>query len=93
MGPAPPDRSTQRNGYRHRDLDTRVGTIDVAITKLRSGTCFPEGLLERRNRAESAMITVVSSFTFGDRLANDVRGGSGRRLPGLARFQSDLSVL
>ncbi|MGP9747470.1 IS256 family transposase [Brachybacterium sp. AOP29-B2-41] len=55
-----PDRATQRNGYRHRDLDTRVGTIDVAVPKLRSGTYFPEWLLERRKRAESALITVVA---------------------------------
>lgn len=55
-----PGRSAQRNGYRHRDLDTRVGTIDVAIPKLRSGTYFPEWLLERRKRAESALITVVA---------------------------------
>jgi putative transposase len=53
-------RTTQRNGYRHRDLDTRVGTIDVAIPKLRKGTYFPEWLLERRKRAESALITVVA---------------------------------
>lgn len=55
-----PGRSAQRNGYRHRDLDTRVGTIDVAIPKLRTGTYFPEWLLERRKRAESALITVVA---------------------------------
>jgi hypothetical protein len=55
-----PDRLAQRNGYRHRDMDTRVGTIDVAIPKLRSGTYFPEWLLERRKRAESALITVVA---------------------------------
>src|SRR5690625_674648 len=54
------DRVAQRNGYRHRDLDTRVGTIDVAVPKLRSGTYFPEWLLERRKRAESALITVVA---------------------------------
>ena len=54
------DRTAQRNGYRHRDLDTRVGTVDVAIPKLRSGTYFPEWLLERRKRAESALITVVA---------------------------------
>ncbi|XKH52873.1 IS256 family transposase [Citricoccus nitrophenolicus] len=53
-------RTAQRNGYRHRELDTRVGTIDVAIPKLRSGTYFPEWLLERRKRAESALITVVA---------------------------------
>ena len=55
-----PERVTQRNGYRHRDLDTRVGTIDVAVPKLRAGTYFPEWLLERRKRAESALITVVA---------------------------------
>ena len=59
-GQPSPDRVTQRNGYRHRDLDTRVGTIDVQIPKLRQGTYFPEWLLERRKRAETAMITVVA---------------------------------
>jgi transposase-like protein len=55
-----PDRKTQRNGYRHRPLDTRVGTIDLAVPKLRQGTYFPEWLLERRKRAEAALITVVA---------------------------------
>ena len=55
-----PGRTAQRNGYQHRDLNTRVGTIDVAIPKLRTGSYFPEWLLERRKRAESALITVVA---------------------------------
>jgi putative transposase len=55
-----PGRVAQRNGYRHRDLDTRVGTIEVAVPKLRKGTYFPEWLLERRKRAEAALITVVA---------------------------------
>src|SRR3954463_15296702 len=55
-----PGRVAQRNGYRRRPLDTRVGTIDVAVPKLRKGTYFPEWLLERRKRAESALITVVA---------------------------------
>src|SRR5689334_21591068 len=55
-----PDRKSQRNGYRHRPLDTRVETIDLAVPKLRQGTYFPEWLLERRKRAESALITVVA---------------------------------
>ena len=59
-GKASPDRTAQRNGYRHRDLDTRVGTIDVAVPKLRKGTYFPDWLLERRKRAETALITVVA---------------------------------
>jgi len=60
-GQSSADRVTQRNGYRHRDMDTRVGTIDVAIPKLREGTYFPEWLLERRKRAESALISVVAT--------------------------------
>jgi transposase-like protein len=55
------DRVNQRNGYRHRDLDTRVGTLDVAIPKLRTGSYFPEWLLERRKRAEAALISVVAT--------------------------------
>src|SRR5699024_6143067 len=38
------ERAGQRNGYRHRDLDTRVGTVDVAVPKLRQGTYFPDWL-------------------------------------------------
>lgn len=45
-----PERTAQRNGYRHRALDTRVGTIDVAVPKLGRGTYFPEWLMERRKR-------------------------------------------
>ncbi|NVM97043.1 IS256 family transposase, partial [Arthrobacter wenxiniae] len=59
-GKSSPERVAQRNGYRHRELDTRAGTIDVAIPKLRQGTYFPDWLLERRKRAEAAMITVVA---------------------------------
>ncbi len=58
-GPARPGRPA--HGYRHHDLDTRVGTIDVAIPKLRQGTYFPEWLLERRKRAEAALISVVAT--------------------------------
>lgn len=54
------ERVNSRNGYRHRDLDTRVGTIDVAVPKLRQGTYFPEWLVDRRKRAEKAMIAVVA---------------------------------
>jgi putative transposase len=56
-----PDRVNSRNGYRHRELDTRVGTIDVAVPKLRQGSYFPEWLLERRKRAEAALISVVAT--------------------------------
>ena len=54
-------RVNHRNGYRHRDLDTRVGTLDVAVPKLREGSYFPDWLLERRRRAEAALTTVVAT--------------------------------
>lgn len=49
------ERTNTRNGYRHRDLDTRVGTIDVAIPRVREGSYFPDWLLVRRKRAEAAL--------------------------------------
>jgi len=61
-GEPSPDRVNVRNGYRHRDFDTRAGTLDVAIPKLRSGSYFPDWLLERRRRgAERALTTVVAT--------------------------------
>jgi putative transposase len=55
------ERVNRRNGYRHRDFDTRAGTLDVAIPKLRQGSYFPEWLLERRKRAEKALTSVVAT--------------------------------
>lgn len=55
------DRVNSRNGYRHRDFDTRAGTLDVAIPKLRQGSYFPDWLLERRKRAERALTSVVAT--------------------------------
>ena len=55
------DRVNSRNGYRARDWDTRAGTMEVAIPKLRSGSYFPDWLLERRRRAERALTTVVAT--------------------------------
>jgi transposase-like protein len=55
------ERVNRRNGYRRRDLDTRVGTIDVAVPKLRSGSYFPDWLLTRRWRAEEALTSVVAT--------------------------------
>ena len=52
---------TLRNGYRAREWDTRVGTMELAIPKLRAGSYFPDWLLERRRRAERALTTVVAT--------------------------------
>jgi len=51
-------RLTYRNGYREREWDTRVGTVDLQIPKLRAGSYFPS-LLEPRRRHERALLSVV----------------------------------
>ena len=56
-----PERVNVRNGYRHRDFDTRAGTLDLSIPRLRQGSYFPEWLLERRRRAEAALTSVVAT--------------------------------
>ena len=55
---APDRRQTQRNGYRQRRWDTRVGELELAIPKLRTGSYFPS-FLEPRRRAEQALVAVV----------------------------------
>jgi putative transposase len=52
------ERSTQRNGYRPRTFDTRVGTLELAIPRLRRGSYFPS-FLEPRRRSEQALVAVV----------------------------------
>ena len=54
-------RSNVGNGYRHREVDTRAGTLDAAIPKLRTGSYFPDWLLQRRRRAERALTSVVAT--------------------------------
>jgi len=53
-----PDRSGYRNGYRERPWDTRVGTIELQVPRVRDGSFFPS-LLEPRRRAEKALVAVV----------------------------------
>jgi len=60
-GTTSPDRVNQRNGYRARSFDTRAGTLELSVPKLRQGTYFPEWLLERRKRAERALTSVVAT--------------------------------
>jgi putative transposase len=56
------DRVNRRNGYRERRWDTRAGTIDLQLPKLREGSFFPDWLLDRRRRAEKALISVVADL-------------------------------
>jgi putative transposase len=53
-----PDRKTQRNGYRERPWDTRVGSIELAIPRGREGSYFPS-FIEQRRRVEKALLAVV----------------------------------
>ncbi|WP_182878202.1 IS256 family transposase [Microbispora sp. H10670] len=55
------ERANSRNGYRKREWDTRAGTVELAIPKLRQGSYFPDWLLERRRRAEQALVSVVAT--------------------------------
>ncbi|MDQ0765405.1 transposase-like protein [Streptomyces canus] len=55
------ERVNHRNGYRPREWDTRAGTVELAVPKLRQGSYFPHWLLERRRRAEQALISVVAT--------------------------------
>ena len=56
-----PERTVSRNGYRAREWDTRAGTIELEIPRLRTGSYFLDWLLECRRRAERALTTVVAT--------------------------------
>jgi putative transposase len=74
-GEVTPERVNSRNGYRSREWDTRAGTIELAIPKLREGSYFP-AFLEHRRRAERALASVVA--------ASYLLGVSTRRVEKLA---------
>jgi transposase-like protein len=71
-----PDRATHRNGYRARDWDTRVGTIDLQIPRVRESSYLPS-FLEPRRRAERALAAVVAQC--------HVEGVSTRRVEDIAQ--------
>jgi putative transposase len=58
-GQRTPDRATHRNGYRSREWQTRAGTVELQIPKIRQGSYFPS-FLQPRKRSEQALLSVVS---------------------------------
>ena len=69
-------RTTWRNGYRERALDTRLGTLNLKVPKLRQGSYFP-GFLEPRKTSEKALVAVIQEAWIG--------GVSTRRVDELAQ--------
>lgn len=76
-GERSPDRVNTRNGFRSRPWDTRVGTVELKIPKLRHGSYFPGWLLEPRRRAERALTAVI--------VESYVQGVSTRRVEDLVQ--------
>jgi putative transposase len=70
------ERTGQRNGYRERAWDTRVGTLELRVPRVRDGSFYP-ALLEPRKRAERALVAVVQEAY--------VQGVSTRRVDELVR--------
>src|ERR1700709_134478 len=70
------ERTTWRNGYRDRTLDTRLGSLQLRIPKLRQGSYFPP-FLEARKSSEKALIAVIQEAWIG--------GVSTRRVDDLAQ--------
>ena len=82
-GQRTPTRATHRNGYRDRDWDTRVGTIDLQIPRVREGSYLPS-FLEPRRRAERALAAVVAQCY--------VEGVSTRRVEDIAQAMGSTSL-
>src|SRR4051812_2212386 len=59
-GQRAPERTAQRNGYREREWQTRLGELNLCIPEMRTGSYFPS-FLEPRRRAEQALLTVIQS--------------------------------
>ncbi len=70
------ERQNHRNGYRSRPFDTRLGSMELDVPKLRHGSYYPDWLLQPRRRVEKALVAVVAEAY--------VNGVSTRRMEKLA---------
>jgi putative transposase len=84
------ERTTWRNGYRDRTLDTRLGALQLRIPKLRQGSYFPP-FLEARKSSEKALIAVIQEALDRRRVdpaGRRSRAGNGARDQQVAGFQA-----
>ncbi|SFG80015.1 Transposase, Mutator family [Streptomyces mirabilis] len=85
------ERVNHRNGYRPREWDTRAGSVELAIPKLRQGSYFPHWLLERRRRAEQALISVVApAYLLGVSTRRDERLAASLGVTQLSKSQGSV---
>jgi putative transposase len=88
LGAAPhertPDRTGYRNGYRVRPFDSRMGALELAIPKTRTGSYFPDWLAEPRRRSERALVAVIQEAY--------IKGVSTRKVDDLVRAMGALGV-
>jgi putative transposase len=89
-GEVTPERVNSRNGYRRREWDTRAGTVELAIPKLREGSYFP-AFLEHRRRAERALASVVAtSYLLGVSTRRVEKLAAALGVTGLSKSQVSL---
>jgi transposase-like protein len=88
------ERTNTRNGYRSRDFDTRAGTVSVRFRRCERAPNFPDWLLERRKRAEMALVSVVAtSYLLGPSTTADGEAGGAAGHQPIVKSQVSAPVM